>query len=331
MIIQNKERKVLGQILGYLWAHITTSPLFHSPYNKALAQKNNSVKRISMPPSPKPLNPEEQQVILHKGTEPPFTGQFNDHDENGVYTCRQCGALLYHSSSKFKSGCGWPSFDDALPKAVKRVPDADGLRTEIVCNSCDGHLGHVFEGERMTDKNTRHCVNSISMSFCTLEELNIELATFASGCFWGTQHHLAKVPGVLHTLSGYTGGHVKNPSYQEVCGKATGHAEAVLVYFLPEQVSYETLAKLFFETHDPTQVGGQGPDLGPQYRGEVFVHSPEQKAVIEKLIAILEKDGLKVATKISEAETFWPAEEYHQDYYQKTGGHPYCHRYQKRF
>lgn len=111
------------------------------------------------------LNDEEKYVIENKGTEYPFTGKYNDFYEEGVFTCKKCNAPLYKSEDKFKSGCGWPSFDDEIKGAVKRVPDRDGRRVEIVCASCGGHLGHVFEGERLTSKDTRHCVNSISLNF----------------------------------------------------------------------------------------------------------------------------------------------------------------------
>lgn len=111
------------------------------------------------------LTPEEERIIINKGTELPFTGRYTDYKEKGTYFCKRCNTPLYKSDDKFESECGWPSFDDEIPGTVKRIPDKDGMRTEIVCAKCGAHLGHVFTGEKMTSKNVRHCVNSISLNF----------------------------------------------------------------------------------------------------------------------------------------------------------------------
>lgn len=282
------------------------------------------------------LTREEARVIIHKGTERPFSGEYTDHKEAGTYLCKWCDAPLYRSADKFDAHCGWPSFDDEIDGAVKRIPDPDGMRTEIICSNCGGHLGHVFLGEGFTDKNTRHCVNSISLKFVpdgaeSSEKPETETAIFAGGCFWGVEHLFKKQPGILDLEVGYIGGHVTEPTYQQVCYENTGHAEAIRVIFNPDQVSFRDLAKLFFEIHDPTQLNRQGPDVGDQYRSEVFYTQEKQKRIAQELIGILESQGLKVVTRVTPASTFWPAEDYHQDYYAKTGGTPYCHVYTPRF
>jgi peptide methionine sulfoxide reductase msrA/msrB len=291
-------------------------------------------------PEFKRLSAEEEAIIAHRGTEAPWSGQYVKVTDKGAYTCKRCGTVLFGSSDKFQSECGWPSFDDAIPGTVLRFPDADGRRVEIVCATCGAHLGHVFEGEGLTKKNTRYCVNSLSIDFAKgaipavaapkpqpepSKTPEREEAIFAEGCFWGTQSMFQKAPGVLETTVGYTGGHTENPTYKEVCTGTTGHAEALRIVFDPRKTTYETLVRLFFETHDFGQEDGQGPDIGDQYRSVIFYTTKEQKATAEKVIQQLHAMGRKVATKVVAASKFWPAEEYHQRYYEKNGKAPYCH------
>jgi peptide methionine sulfoxide reductase msrA/msrB len=318
-----------GQKLTIIFTVAVLGSLLAGLLISAEPKEGNSKKEQKMY---RKLTAEERRVIVHKGTEAPFTGEYVNNFEKGVYVCRRCGAELFESDAKFKTDCGWPSFDEQIPGAVKWTPDADGIRTEITCTNCGGHLGHVFLGERLTDKNTRYCVNSISMIFIPAEKRKkTEKAIFASGCFWGTEYYFQKAPGVISTTVGYTGGHVDNPTYKQVCTNTTGHAEAVEVIYDPNKTSYEKLAKLFFETHDFSQVNRQGPDIGSQYRSAIFYLNDKQKETAEKLVKILEEKGKKVATQIRPAGKFWPAEEYHQQYYDKNGKSPYCHIYKKIF
>ncbi|MBI9031981.1 bifunctional methionine sulfoxide reductase B/A protein [bacterium] len=275
------------------------------------------------------LNDLEKYVIENKGTEAPFTGEYVEHFEDGTYHCKKCGTELFDASDKFHSSCGWPSFDDALPGRVKEVPDKDGIRTEIVCANCGGHLGHVFRGEGYTDKNLRHCVNSVSMKF---EERSKEAeAYFAGGCFWGVEYYLQKLDGVISTSVGFMGGHVVNPGYYEVVRGGTGHIETTKVVYNPNKITYEELTKYFFEIHDPTQLDRQGPDIGQQYRSVIFYSSEQEKRVAATLIQTLKNKGYDVVTKLEAAQAFYKAENYHQDYYQNKGSLPYCHSYKKKF
>lgn len=159
----------------------------------------------------------------------------------------------------------------------------------------------------------------------------MEEIIFAAGCFWGVEYFFKKLPGVLKTEVGYMGGTKQNPTYEDVCTQKTGHYEVLRVLYDTQKTNFETVAKHFFEIHDPTQTTGQGPDLGPQYLSAIFFFNAEQKKISERLIQTLKEQGYNVATRLLPATTFWKAEEYHQDYYAKTRKSPYCHIYVKRF
>jgi peptide methionine sulfoxide reductase msrA/msrB len=193
------------------------------------------------------LTTEEKRIIEDKGTQAPFVGEYDNFYESGIYTCRRCGAYLYNSKDKFDGHCGWPSFDQEVPGAVKRTVDADGSRTEITCERCGAHLGHVFLGENITVKDTRHCVNSLSMRFIPEKDMDkkTEIAYFGSGCFWCSEAVFQMIGGVLSATPGYMGGVTENPTYEVVSGGETGHAEVVKVEFDPTEISYEMLLNVF--------------------------------------------------------------------------------------
>lgn len=283
-----------------------------------------------------PLSEEEKRVIIDKGTEMPFVGEYVTTKEPGTYYCRQCGAALYSSDDKFASDCGWPSFDDAIPGAVKWVDDADWMRTEITCTNCNWHLWHVFIGERITEKNTRHCVNSLSMKFVkkdkTLhdtqdDEKVYEKATFGWGCFWCIEAGIQRLKGVIEVQSWYSGWKRTYPSYEHICTGCTGHIEVVQVTFDPTIISYETLLKVFFTLHNPTSVDKQWWDAGEQYRSVIFYHDTIQRDIIEKVIAEINSTGIydsPIVTQVSKLEQFWIAEWYHQNYFNQHENKPYC-------
>jgi peptide methionine sulfoxide reductase msrA/msrB len=280
----------------------------------------------------KDLTPEEERIIVHGGTEPPFSGRFVNEFSDGTYSCRRCGNELYRSTDKFRSSCGWPGFDAEVEGSVEYLQDIDGVRTEIRCADCGAHLGHVFNGEGITPRSVRHCVNSLSLKFQPRgSSERIEVAVFAAGCFWGVEYHMKRVPGVLSTRAGYTGGDEPDPAYEDLHTGTSDHAEAVEVTFDPSVLSYEDLAKVFFEIHDPVQVDRQGPDIGREYRSAIFYHSEEQKHTAEKLISFLRDTGLDVATELTKAGKFWEAENHHQNYMERRGSFPICHVRRKLF
>lgn len=276
------------------------------------------------------LTLEEEKVIVEKGTEPPFSGVYDDFYEKGAYLCRHCNAVLYRSEDKFDAKCGWPSFDDEVSGAVKRQTDADGFRTEILCANCGAHLGHVFIGEGMTPKNTRHCVNSMSLRFVPesrVSESGTKTIILGGGCFWCIEAVFVRIKGVVSAISGYAGGIKSDPTYEQVSSGSTGHAEVVKVEYDPKIVSLDDLLSAFFYVHDPTSVNRQGEDVGEQYRSMILYTDLEQKEAVEKFIEKLEK--LKaydrpIVTEVKPFSDFYKAEEYHQQYFEKNPHHSYC-------
>lgn len=286
------------------------------------------------------LSPEDAKVILKKGTEPPFCGNLLDNKKDGTYCCKLCGLPLFSSTHKFDSGTGWPSFFAPVDTDHIRYEKDGSLgmtRVEILCARCDGHLGHVFDdGPEPTG--LRYCLNSASMVFYGKDEqrpaasqpIKTETAYFAGGCFWGVEDRFQQTPGVINAVSGYMGGTVEKPTYKQVCYTDTGHAEVVKVTYDPARLSYKALVERFFRYHDPTTLNRQGPDVGPQYRSAIFAASAEHERIAKEVIAELSKKPRytrsPIVTTVQPAATsgaaqFWEAEEYHQDYHAKNGGH----------
>lgn len=293
----------------------------------------------------KTLTPEQYRVMFQCGTEPAFSGVYNDFWEKGEYHCAACEALLFKSETKYEHGTGWPSFSDPAAKdtLVFLEDRSFGMvRTEVRCAYCGAHLGHVFDdGPSPTGRH--YCINSAALTFKKTGDeraenstsapaaagrsasaapiaARTEIATFAAGCFWGVEDKFIKLPGVVETVVGYTGGHTKNPSYRDVCSDETGHAESVRVTFIPSLISYEDLVRAFFTFHDPTQLNRQGPDVGTQYRSVIFYHSEDQKAKAQVVKAEFDASGRfrkSIVTEIVPASEFTKAEEYHQKYIQK--------------
>ena len=291
------------------------------------------------------LSPEKYRVLRQSGTERPFTGKYNNFFETGTYVCAGCGTPLFSSAVKYDHGCGWPSFTKPLDeKNIEFIKDSSFLmeRIEVRCAVCGSHLGHVFDdGPAPTYE--RYCINSASLEFvaepgAVKAKENAPAgpsseparavpparatAVFAAGCFWGVEYKFGHHKGVVATRVGYTGGLTADPTYAQVCTDRTGHAEAVEVAFDPAQVSYEDLVRFFFTLHDPTQVDRQGVDVGTQYRSVIFYANDSQKAVAEKVMAELDASKRfhgRIATGLVPAGTFYPAEEYHQKYYEKNG------------
>jgi len=278
------------------------------------------------------LTPDQYYILRQKGTERPFTGQFNIHNEKGTYCCAGCGESLFTDEMKFDSSCGWPSFDKEIAGGkIKKITDKSHgmIRTEIVCANCGGHLGHIFD-DGPTQTGLRYCVNSISLDFqdkTIKNNTKMEQITLGGGCFWCIEAAFESLNGIISAESGYAGGQKLNPTYKEVCEGNTGYAEVVKVTFDPAIISLEKILEVFFLMHDPTSLNRQGGDIGTQYRSAIFYQNKSQKEIVENTIKNLENEKVydhKIVTEVEEINNYYPAEDYHQSYYFANQQQPYC-------
>jgi len=299
---------------------------FSKPIFSLRSNEEAKMRRVSKTPEEwkKILSPEQFKVMFKKGTEPAFSGIYNDFWEKGVYLCAACDSVLFLSEDKYEHGTGWPSFKATFSEAnVEYESDysAGMSRIEVRCSNCGAHLGHLFfDGPPPTGRH--YCINSVALKFLPQAEAQDSLpekATFAAGCFWGVEYKFSQLAGVLSTAAGFTGGHKKDPTYEQVCSGKTGHAEAVEIVYDPKKITYEELVRKFFAFHDPTQLNRQGPDVGSQYRSAIFYRNEAQRQVAQRIKEEVEKSGLydskRIVTEIVPLEAFYRAEEYHQQYY----------------
>ncbi len=322
----------------------------HGPAPAAAPPNREDKVTVSKKPSPaelkQKLTPMQFHVTQEAGTEPPFRNEYWNEHRDGIYVDIVSGKPLFTSKDKFDSGCGWPSFTKPLAgqDVVEKKDSTLGMvRTEVRSKDADSHLGHVFDDGPRDRGGLRYCINSASLRFVPVDDLEKEglgsflplfgkaapapkeeIATLAGGCFWGMEDLIRKQPGVVGIEVGYTGGHVAHATYRN----HEGHAEAVQIRFDTTKTSYESLVRFFFRIHDPTTMNRQGNDMGSSYRSAIFFHSDAQRQTAERVKAEVDASGKwtkPIVTEITAAGPWWKAEEDHQDYLVKHPGGYTCH------
>ncbi len=320
----------------------TMENVINKPENPYYSNTTPKKLNVSNAEWKKVLSPDLYAVAREADTERAFTGTMWNDETKGTYYCAACGYKLFKSNQKFTSSCGWPSFFEQENKESVTFKDDNSYgmkRIEANCGRCDAHLGHLFDdGPEPTGK--RYCMNAISLDFVAdadvsntgdIDSSNNEQAeqtiVLGGGCFWCVEAVYQNLQGIKSVYSGYAGGMVENPSYEEVCTGRTGAAEVVEITYDKSVTNLNEIFKVFFTVHDPTTLNRQGADTGTQYRSVIFYKNEDQKKAAESIIAELTKQNVyssKIVTTLEPLKNFYKAEEYHQGYYENNKDKPYC-------
>lgn len=319
----------------------TMENVISKPENPYYSNTDTTRLNVSNAEWKKILSPNLYAVAREADTERAFTGTMWNSETKGTYYCAVCGYKLFKSDQKFTSSCGWPSFFEQENKNSITFKDDNSYgmrRIEANCGRCDSHLGHLFDdGPKPTGK--RYCMNAISLDFIpdgiatqsniglTDSEQTKQTIVLGGGCYWCVEAVYENLQGVEKVVSGFAGGHVENPSYEEVCTGTTGAAEVVEITYDKTKTNLDEIFKVFFTVHDPTTLNRQGADVGTQYRSVIFYKNEEQKKAAQSIIDELNDSKIyssKIVTTLEPFKKFYKAEEYHQNYYNNNKNKPYC-------